>query len=210
MNNQTHNTPTLDLDGLRQAAEAALKIVPGELVHETEDRHSSETCHNALLNDAGQRVADSLNAEVGAFMIEEDEDGGGWYIDIGTYDLFKFWEKTTPRTLLALLHRLEAAERERLPVVGEHGLLQQRDAAQQRERALREAVDNLAHQYETDAERSRVYAERIINKVGGFERADYGEYEAERAATENYTSVAVALRGLLVALAATDGGGEGE
>lgn len=111
-------TPTPPADewaGLRQAAEAALKIAPGELEHERASMRDPETAHNAILGEHSKRLADSLNSEANEIHEDFDEDGT-WYTDQGTYDLFNFWEQATPTAVLALLtaHAALTAEVERV------------------------------------------------------------------------------------------------
>jgi hypothetical protein len=108
----THYSPQAELDAqtaeMAAAARAALKIAPGELIHEVANRNNLETVHNAILDADGLRLADSLNCDVAAVHEDCDEDGC-WYYEEGTYDLFRFWEKANPANVLALL-----AEREML------------------------------------------------------------------------------------------------
>ena len=112
MTNDTQPTPpAVDVAALRQLAEAAARKYPAELEHECADMRSVETAHNAILDQHGQRLADSLNSHVGEIYADYDEDGT-WYTDIGTYDLFKFWEQATPAAVLGLLDELAAKEKQ--------------------------------------------------------------------------------------------------
>ncbi len=113
-------TETLDLEKLRELAEKADKVAPGQWEHDTDQndgaygagpnsRHGFASYF--MMDDKGRRLFDSYNSEV-AEVHEEDE--GAW--DENSRRLFDFLAAVSPKAILALVSALsaETAARERV------------------------------------------------------------------------------------------------